>query len=281
MQDEFTETYEIQSVAGTLHIAISGRFRLPFPIICAISLYMRWQDEGVLLSVRKHGETAVIIEVFTETRGRHLGLVRGGVSRKKTPFLQPGAQLALAWSARLENHLGVFEAEPIRTRAGRLLDDRAGLAALNAACALLASLLPEREPQPDLYAPTIALFDALADSPDWPTIYAHWELALLEALGYGLDLSNCAVTGQTQELIWVSPKTGRAVSRAAGEPYADRLLPLPDFLRFGDLAAREEIADALKLSGHFLRKWAYAGVGVDAAPPARGRLTALFETETV
>lgn len=242
---------------------------------------MQWRDEGVLLSTRKHGENAVIIDVFTETRGRHSGLVRGGASRKKTPFLQPGAQLSLSWRARLEDHLGVFEAEPIRTRAGRLFDDREALAALNAACALLSGLLPEREPQPGFYHPTIGLFDALAESRDWPSIYAHWELALLEALGYGLDLSTCAATGQTQELVWVSPKTGRAVSRSAGEPYADRLLPLPPFLRFGDLGRREEIEDALKLSGHFLRKWVFAGLGLDGPPPARTRLTRLFEAETV
>lgn len=242
---------------------------------------MRWRDEGVLLSVRKHGESAAIIEVFTETRGRHSGLVRGGVSRKKTPFLQPGAQLSLGWSARLEDHLGVFEAEPIRTRAGEMFDDRERLAALNATCALLSSFLPEREPQPEFYAPTIGLFDALAQTQDWPAIYALWELALLETLGYGLDLSTCAVTGQTQELIWVSPKTGRAVCRAEGEPYADRLLPLPPFLRLGGPADPQEFEAALRLSGHFLRKWACAGIGLDAPPPARWRLTKLAEQATV
>lgn len=240
---------------------------------------MEWRDEGLLLSVRPHGETGAVIETLTENHGRHLGLVRGGASRKRAAELQPGAQLALTWRARLEDHLGVFTAEPIRGRAGAILDQPLALAAMRAACAQLVAYLPEREAQPQLYAPTIALFDAFADPAVWPGLYAHWEVILLETLGFGLDLSTCAVTGQTQELIWVSPKSGRAVSRSAGEPYADRLLELPAFLRLGGPCDGAEFASALRLTGRFLEKWAAPALGLEAPPSARARLAALAERD--
>jgi DNA repair protein RecO (recombination protein O) len=173
---------------------------------------IRWRDEGLLLAVRRHGEGAAILEVFTEAHGRHAGVAPGGGSRRQAPLLQPGAQLSVEWSARLEGHIGSWRAEPIRSRAAALMGDRAVLAAMGAVAALILAFLPEREPHPALYARTVALADALGDDPDWPALYALWELALLSELGFGLDLSCCAATGATQELIYVSPKSGRAVS---------------------------------------------------------------------
>ena len=160
---------------------------------------MDWRDQGVVLTVRRHGETSAIVEVFTPDRGRHAGIVRGGVGRKLTPVLQPGAQLDLTWRARLEDHLGTFTVEPIQSRAG-VLSDRLALAGLNATLGLLAFLLPEREAHPTLYARSIALLDMLGANDDWPLAYLHWEQALLDDMGFGLDLTACAVTARAT--IW-------------------------------------------------------------------------------
>lgn len=236
---------------------------------------MEWRDEGVLLAARPYGERDAILDVLTARRGRHLGLMRGGASRKKAAELQPGAQLDLHWRARLEDQLGAFRAEAISFRAGRMLERPLALAALAAAIALAGAYLPEREPQPRLYAETVALFDALADpsGPDdaWAGRYAAWEMTLLETLGFGLDLASCAATGATQELIYVSPKSGRAVGRAAGAPYAARLLPLPDVLRLGGPAAPAELSAALRVTGFFLENRVAPALG-RAVPAARARL---------
>ncbi|MCI4662151.1 MAG: DNA repair protein RecO [Neomegalonema sp.] len=238
---------------------------------------MQWRDEGILLSSRKHGESAAILDVFTRAHGRHSGLLYGGASRKKAAFLQPGTQLSLEWRARLDDQLGTFRAEPIRSRAGVLLDNRLALAGLSAACALAGALLAEREPMPEFFAQTEALFDHFHDDAVWPSLYAFWELRLLEHLGFGLDLSACAVSGQTQELTWVSPRTGRAVSRAMGEPYADRLLPLPGFLRLGDPCSLDAFGQALHLTGHFLNKFALPELDIRSSIPARDRLVSLAQ----
>lgn len=212
---------------------------------------MDWRDEGTLIAVRGHGETAAIIEVFTAAHGRHAGVVRGGASRKVAPILQPGAQLDVTWRGRLEEHIGTFTVEPLRSRAG-LLSDRLALAALNAICALLHFALPEREPHPALYAASTALLDRLGDGPDWVNLYLRWELMLLEELGYGLDLSSCAVTGTREDLAYVSPKSGRAVARTAAGEWADRLLPLPFCLMGQGPAAPGDLMQGLRVTGHFL-----------------------------
>ncbi len=160
---------------------------------------MEWRDQGILLWVRRHGETSVIIEVLTPERGRHAGLVRGGAGKTQGPVLQPGAQLSLEWNARLADHLGAFRVDLIRARAAAIMADRRTLAALNAVSALLVRLLPEREPNPEVYAATLGLVDALVGAdPRWPARYAAWELTLLEALGFGLDLASCASTGRAR-----------------------------------------------------------------------------------
>ena len=158
---------------------------------------IEWRDEGALLRVRTHGESSAIIEVFTAEHGKAAGIVRGGASRKTAPILQPGAQLDLVWKARLEDHLGTFTIEPLRSRAALVMNDRMALAGLNAVTALLAFVLPERDPQPDLYTRTIPLLDLLGQSDIWPLAYLQWEVALLETLGFGLDLGSCAATGST------------------------------------------------------------------------------------
>jgi DNA repair protein RecO (recombination protein O) len=238
---------------------------------------MEWRDEGALLGARQHGETSAIIEVFTARHGRHLGVVRGGVSRRIAPVLQPGAQLDLTWRARLDEHIGAFTVEPVRSRAAQVMADRRALAALGAVTALLAFALPEREPHPALYARTIALLDALGTAPGWEADYLRWELALLEELGYGLDLGRCAATGATEDLAYVSPKSGAAVSRVGAGEWADRLLPLPPVLLGAPPAHPGEVAEGLRTTGHFLEKWLAPALGDKPVPPARARFVALVE----
>ncbi|MEO1918931.1 MAG: DNA repair protein RecO, partial [Paracoccaceae bacterium] len=211
---------------------------------------MEWRDEGVLLSVRKHGEGSAIIEVFTQEHGRHAGLVRGGGSRKMAPILQPGAQLSVEWKARLEGHLGAYTVDPIKSRTVQIMADRGALAAMGSISALLCLGLPEREPHAQLYIRTIDLVDALGEAADWPARYALWENALLAEMGFGLDFTECAATGVTQELVYVSPRSGRAVSREGGKEYADLMLPLPRFLRMDDPTKnRVAVTDALRTTG--------------------------------
>ena len=236
---------------------------------------MEWQDEAVLLSVRQHGENAAIIDVFTALHGRHAGVVRGGASRRLSPVLQPGAQLSVTWRARLDDHIGVFVVEPIRSRAG-LLADRLALAGLSSICALLKVALAERDPHQTLWANSIALLDALQTDPAWPQQYMRWELQLLEELGFGLDLSTCAVTGSREDLAYVSPKTGRAVGRAAAGEWVSRLLPLPTALLGQGPADASEVAQGLALTGHFLLRELAPMQGNRPLPEARARLIALL-----
>ncbi len=232
---------------------------------------MDWRDQGTLLSVRKHGETSAIIEVFTENHGRHAGVVRGGVSRKIAPILQPGAQLDLSWRARLEDHLGAFTVEPVKSRAG-VMSDRLALAGLNAMTALLSFALPEREAHPRLYAQSVAMFDLLGQSEAWPIAYLQWELALLEELGFGLDLSACAVTGAADDLAFVSPRSGRAVSAGGAGEWADRLLPLPPELLGVVTGGSAGVVEGLATTGHFLMHGLAHSLGNKPLPEARARL---------
>ena len=239
---------------------------------------MEWRDEGVLLSVSRHGESSAIINVFTSTYGRHAGLVRGGGSRRLTPILQPGAQLAVHWNARLDNHLGAFTVEPVHSRTG-LLADSARLAALNSVTALSMFCLSEREAHPRIYHQTMSFLERLELMPDWPAHYIGWELDLLEVLGFGLDIASCAVTSERTDLIYVSPKSGRAVSAAAGKDWADRLLVLPPFLRpdAGETPiSAKDLTDGLDLTGYFLRHRVCPAMAKDSLPPARERLERAF-----
>jgi DNA repair protein RecO (recombination protein O) len=232
---------------------------------------MDWRDQGILLSSRRHGESAAIIDVFTLDHGRHAGVVRGGASRKIAPILQPGAQLDVTWRARLEDHIGSYTVEPLRSRAAAM-SDRQALAGLNAVTALLAFALPEREAHPALYARSTTLLDLLGDQDIWPLAYLQWELALLEESGFGLDLSTCAVLGHgANDLSYVSPRTGRAVSQAGAGAWADRLLPLPPCLLGHGPAPDHEIVEGFRTTGHFLREHLATAMGHKPLPEARQR----------
>jgi DNA repair protein RecO (recombination protein O) len=233
---------------------------------------MEWRGEGILLTVRRHGESAAIIDVFTEEKGRHAGVVRGGASRKIAPILQPGAQLDVAWRARLEDHIGAFTVDLIRSRAGAAMGGRLALAGLNAVTALLSFCLPEREAHGALYRRSAQLLDLLGQDEIWPLAYLRWELALLEETGFGLDLSVCAVTGADEGLVYVSPRTGRAVSHAGAGDWVDRLLPLPPVLRGEGAAEDAEIVAALGVTGYFLGEKLAKTLGDRPLPQARARL---------
>ena len=231
---------------------------------------MDWRDQGMLLAVRPHGENSVIAEVFTRGHGRHLGVIRGGTSRKLAPILQPGAQLDVAWRARLESHMGSFTAEPIRSRMAAVLNDPLRLSALSSLCATSAFCLPERESLPNFQAETEALADAIHSGEGWLSAYIFWELRLLEETGFALDLSACANGGGANDLAYVSPRTGRAVSRMGAGEWADRLLPLPECLLGGPVTLDGARA-ALILTGHFLTQHLAPSLGGRAFPAARTR----------
>lgn len=215
---------------------------------------MDWSDEGIVLSARAHGENGLIASLLTREHGRHAGFVPGGASRRLRPTWQPGNVVAVEWRARLAEQLGNYSAELREPHAARVLDDAAALAGLAAVCALLESALPEREPHAAVFLAGRALLGALGHD-GWPALYVRLELGLLQELGFGLDLEACAATGATEDLVWVSPRTGRAVSRAAGEAYRDRLLALPPFLVQGGLPAdAEDLVRGLELTGHFLER---------------------------
>jgi DNA repair protein RecO (recombination protein O) len=232
---------------------------------------MEWRDTGFVLSTRRHGESALIVELLTAEHGRHGGLVRGGQSPRRRALLQPGNRVAASWRGRLPEHLGSFECELVEAHAARLLDDPDRLAALGAATALLVAALPEREPHADLYASFAGLLAALDSGPLWAQSYVAWECELLAGLGFGLDLKSCAATGTSDDLAYVSPRSGRAVSRAAGLPYHDKLLPLPGFLWREEAASQPDIVAGLDLTQYFLLHHVLAPHG-GKLPEARERL---------
>ena len=231
---------------------------------------MDWSGEGLIIGVRRHGETSVIVEAMTPERGRHLGLVRGGRSRKHAATLQPGNRVALRWHARLEEHLGTYTIELIRARAADLIADRQSLYVAQLLFAHL-RLLPERDPHPRLLGFGEEILDSDVGFIRRAQMLALFELALLDELGFGLDLSSCALSGETSGLTHVSPKTGRAVTAIAAGDYLDRLLPLPPFLGSTEAATPEDCLDGLKLTGHFLHMHVWAVRDIEP-PPMRDRL---------
>lgn len=235
---------------------------------------MDWRDQGILLSMRPHGETSAIVEVLTAAHGRHMGVVRGGASRRMAATLQPGTGLTLEWRARLDDHIGSFTVEPLKSRA-HLLADRLALAGLLSVCALLHEALPEREPHPALWQRTLELADRLGQE-GWTTDYVRWELCLLEEIGFGLDLTACAVTGATVGLAYVSPKSGRAVTVAGAGEWADRLLPLPEGLEGKGPLTAEAVLMGLRLTGFFLDRELRPVLHDRPLPEARARLVDLL-----
>jgi DNA repair protein RecO (recombination protein O) len=238
---------------------------------------MEWTDEGVILGTRRHGETSLIVELMTAAHGRHLGLVRGGRSRKMQPVLQPGNSVHAKWRARLDEHLGNYTIEPTVSRAARLINSQAGLYGIQTVAGLL-RLLPERDPHRSLYDGLLAVLDWLDDPLVAGAVVARFEVKLLDELGFGLDLDACAATGSNDDLAYVSPKTGRAVSRASGEPYRDKLLRLPAFLASPAPAPppdARDLADAFRLTGYFLDRHVFEPRGIKA-PDARASLIGLI-----
>ncbi len=243
---------------------------------------MAWRDEGVILGTRRHGETSAILEVMTRAHGRHMGLVRGGRSRKLQPVLQPGNRVDLVWRARLDEHLGLFQAEALEMNAARLMDSAVAVYGLQLLAAHL-RLLPERDPHDALYETLGVMLVHLDDADAAGELLARFELLVLDELGFGLDLTCCAATGVREDLVYVSPKSGRAVSRDAGAPWHDKMLALPAFLcrgagLRGDPAS---VADAFRLTGFFLHRHVYEPRGMEEPGARAGFLAALARHHAV
>jgi DNA repair protein RecO (recombination protein O) len=230
---------------------------------------MEFEDDAFVLSARPHGEAGAIVELLTAHHGKYAAHVAGGASRKMKPFLQAGSQVLLRYRARVSDQLGSAALEPVGEGPSALFDDALALAGLSAAAAVAAGALPEREPHPGAYLAFEALTQALAITEIWPAVFVRFEAGLLQDLGFGLDLSKCAATGSTDDLIYVSPRTGRAVSRAAGEPYKDKLLALPPFMLSSQ--ARLEAGDVragLDITAHVLEAFIFNPLN-RPLPPAR------------
>ncbi len=248
---------------------------------------IEWSDDGIVLSARRHGESAAIVSLLTRAHGRHAGLVLGGAGRRARGVYEPGNRVAATWRARLSEHLGHYACELAESRAAALLDDALRLAALASATAILDAALPEREPHARLFESLDDLVGHLLDPAAdmaWPALYVRFELDLLTELGFGLDLSRCAATGRSDDLAYVSPKTGRAVSTTAGDPYRDRLLSLPSFLTRPAVSngiSPADILNGLRLTGFFLEQHVFAHqpappTGRSPLPAARDRLVTVF-----
>ena len=230
---------------------------------------MEFEDEAYVLSARAHGEAGAIVELLTARHGRYAAHVAGGASRRLRPVLQPGVRVMARFRARTSEQLGSASVEGVGEGPAMLFDDPAALAGLNAAAAVAGAALPEREPHPGAFLAFEAFLQALSLTDVWPAVFVRFEAGLLEELGFGLDLSKCAATGSTDDLIYVSPRTGRAVSRAAGEPYKDRMLRLPPFLLGAQAGLGEgDIAAGLDLTGHFLEQFVFGPLN-RPLPPAR------------
>ena len=216
---------------------------------------MEWTDDGIILGVRRHGESSAIVELLTRAHGRHLGLVRGGSSKRMRPMLQPGNSVRAVWRARLDEHLGYYQIEGTRLRAASLLASSHAVYGVTH-LASLARLLPERDPHEDIFEMLKRTLDDFDDAGEAAMHLVRFELAMLAELGFGLDLENCAATGETSDLAYVSPKSGGAISRAAGEPWRERLLRLPAFLREGEVGQNgwsdQDLQDGFRLTGLFL-----------------------------
>ncbi|QTL02383.1 DNA repair protein RecO [Aquabacter sp. L1I39] len=236
---------------------------------------MEWIDEGIVIGVRRHGENNAVVELMTQARGRHLGLVRGGFSRRQAPVLQPGNKVRAVWRARVPEQLGLFSLEPVEERAGRLMEAAHGAFGVTYMGTLL-HLLPERDPHPGLYGVLDAILDAFTEPLAAGELLARFELAMLGELGFGLELQSCAATGGNNNLVFVSPRTGRAVSEDAGAPYADLLLPLPSFL-VGSIVPPSvgDLEDAFRLTEYFLARRVFEPRGLSVPEARSGFLSAL------
>ena len=238
-----------------------------------------WRAEGIILSIRPHGESSAVLSVLTANHGRHAGLVRGGSSSKIRGIIQPGNRVRVNWRARLSEQLGQMQIELIQSVSAMLLDSPLRLSGVASMCALLNEALPEREAQPDLYNGSIALLDAIVlddDNACWLEGYVRWELGLLAAVGYRLDLKRCVASGETTDLAYVSPKSGGAVALCQAGVFANRMLVLPKFLG-GVCCPKHDWIAGLSLTGHFLLKRVFAAHNLDL-PVQRKRLADMVDT---
>ena len=238
---------------------------------------MHWSDEGIVLSAKKHGETSAVIRLFTQKHGVYGGVIKGANSKSNRGIAQPGNIVTAGWNARLSEHLGMFRLEMKESIAAHLMSDAMKLAGLSSMCALIEAAMPERHPYPKLYRHFQAFLARVKDENEWLEEYVKLELSILAESGFGLDLKHCAATGSTEELIYVSPKSGRAVSKKAGEPYKEKLLRLPEFLSSNAAARGDDIRNGLTLTGYFLEHWLLAPHH-RKLPAARARLkSALYK----
>ncbi len=230
---------------------------------------MDFADEAFVLAARAHGDTGAVVELLTAEHGRRAAYVAGGASRRMKPFLQPGARVQAEYRARTSDHLGAARLEPMGQGPSALFDDPLALTGLSAAAAVAQGALPEREPHPGAFLAFEALMTAFAVPEIWPAVFVRFEAGLLEDLGFGLDLSRCAATGSNDDLVWVSPRTGRAVSAGAGAPYADKLLVLPPFMLGAQAGLRDgDVKAGFDLTGHFLEQFVFHPLN-RPLPPAR------------
>jgi DNA repair protein RecO (recombination protein O) len=230
---------------------------------------MQWTDDAILLSVKKYGENKAVARVFAKRHGVFAGIVRGATSKSTRGIIQPGNAVSVTWQARLAEQMGTFKIEPLKPFAAHAMQDKLKLAALTSACALMETSLPERHPYPKLYAAFYDFLEHMAAADHWQEAYVKLELEILAESGFGLDLTQCAANGSNDNLIYVSPKSGRAVSASAGEPYKEKLLKLPEFLLSNNEGGN--ISDGLALTGYFLETWLAAPHG-KKLPAARKRL---------
>ncbi len=241
---------------------------------------IEWRDHGVILSARPFGEDGLLVKAITREHGLHAGLVRWSGRKRRDGFvLQPGVEGEFVWRARLDDQLGNWTIEPLRDHSSYWLEDRRRLAAISSTAAVIEAALAEREAQPGVAAATEALLSAF-NLEAWPALYVRWEVGVLAELGFALDLEKCAATGETENLAYVSPRTGRAVSYSAGAPYKERLLILPRFLVGGISISDEDIASGLKLTAHFLARDVLGSLNRDI-PRARRRLQDLFTESAI
>jgi len=246
---------------------------------------MHWIDEGLILSAKKYGENSVILQALTMEHGRHAGLVRGGSGKRLRGILQPGNHVGLRWQSRLSDQLGNYSVEAKSSTGALLFDQPLSLVAASSALSLLEKVLPEREIHTGLFEATSLLIKNLSsDIEHWGPLFVRWELGVLTELGYGLDLTECAATGDREDLIYVSPKSSRAVSRGAGEPYRHKLLPLPEFLLTGKSDSNQsrlisDILNGLQLTGYFIHKNLLAHYGKESLP-ARERFVCALEVRS-
>lgn len=233
---------------------------------------MKWEDQGVLIDLKVHGEKNSVIRVLTENHGLCAGLVRGGQTKQYRSSLQPGAQLNVDWFARLPEHLGTFRVDVKKGRSMLFMGEKLNLYAFNSVCSMILLFLPDREPERELYFKTIDVIEEIDRGTLWLKNYVEWEILFLQEIGFGLQLSRCAVTGSEKNLSHVSPKSGMAVCEKIAEPWKEKLLRLPEFLISSDKYSQIKVSDALDglaLSGHFLKNWVLPELNIRSLPTAR------------